>query len=357
MTSSDNPQHKMQEIADLVQRERLFHPSLGDVSNIAELRGLVLSDPKTASTSVAKSLQYSLNAEMELTNVIHMHTNASCLHRLFPILGEKQIGIEDLVAYRNSFRTDKLTLVTIFRDPIARAVSHFFESIETLTGFSAEELVDASFDDIRAHFGAGQLLARRIHWQYEEYFGIRIADIEFDRVSGVGYAETDLYRVFVGRMDKLDGLGQALTRIPEFSQLTLAEHNIGEQKWYSHLYAEMKEKLSIPRNLLDLAFWIDAPYLNNLYTEEEVGQMLGHWEKHAGPPNPRYRQIPTDFNWRRYLEKNPAMILGPKRPYWEGPKDEHAARWHYATFTPQRRVVELEKENEELRRLLRTDRG
>lgn len=339
-------------IRRLLSRHELRDSSLGNINNILSLRALVLSDPKTASTTVAAALQTAINGRPDLEHVIHMHTNHSCLFRLFPVLAEERLGISELLEFRNATSDAKVDVITILRDPVERGISHFFEDIEFITKRSRDEILKMPPDELQKYLGFHHLIVRHVHWQIQEYFGLNLFNVDFDKNTGVGMIENDHFRLFVGRIDRLEGLERRLVEAGGYAGLSIAQVNTGEEKWYGELYAAFKRDIMLPENLLQLIFWAEEPYLVFAYTESEINEMKERWERVSVPPNPRFRNPPEFFDWREYVRSNPHMIQGPRVRCWLGAHDEQSSRWHYATYSAQRRVIELEAENAELRRKL-----
>ncbi|GGA78483.1 hypothetical protein GCM10011369_20470 [Neiella marina] len=249
----------------LIQSEKLFNNALGNVSNIGNLKYLVLSDPKTASTTVADSLQFSINGTKKKDNVIHMHSNETCLHRLFPILKENDVGIKELVELRNSVNRNKLVIFTIYREPIGRGISHFFEDLDYRHGINADSKNINKFDYLKELFLStqiGYLWPRHVHWQINKYFGLDLFKSNYDPSLGYGYLEGDMADLIVINMPSLDSASSFVKEKCNLDSFVLNDSNLSSNKWYSEVYKRLVSEIELPKEILDRVVWLEEPYLD-----------------------------------------------------------------------------------------------
>ena len=83
----------------------------------------IYSPPKVGSTSLVSSLRISLSKTF---NIIHLHDDIM----LQVLSGIKNITVEQLIQYNNSINK-KVYVIDIYRSPLERKISEFFEKIGT----------------------------------------------------------------------------------------------------------------------------------------------------------------------------------------------------------------------------------
>jgi len=259
-------------IDSLLAENVFFHPSFGSLNSINELRYLVISDPKTGSTTLSNSLQYAIDEKRKKTNVIHMHSNDSCLFRLFPSLKRYDIGIQEFVKYRNQNNPTKLVVATLYREPIGRGISHFFENIEQTLDLKKEQIERLSINalcDLFLNRCIGFFLTRHIHWQLSKYFGIDIFNTDYSKEKGIGFHESEDYKLIIVRLDRLNSNEKEIARYIQNDKFKIIESNHSDHRWYSNLYKKFKAHLKLPKYLIDQVLWVEEPYINYFYSVKE----------------------------------------------------------------------------------------
>lgn len=331
-TKSSGFDVKFQQISDLLKNHTLFHDGLGNINNIENLKVLVLSDPKTGSTALARGFQKWIDGRSKLDNVIHMHTNASCLFRLLPILRKHDIGIKDLVDFRNTLNPEKLLIVTAYREPISRSISHFFETLENHFPGDRNSLLKLNLQAIiRRYFELQStfIFMRHVHWQLQEYFGLKVVKNCFPKEVGLNYLETNKYRLLVARIDKIEHIANIeVQKSMPYKGFQFSRHNEASSKWYREIYKKFNERIRFPKNVLDIVFWVEQNYLDYFLTDQEIAQIKDRWYSQSIETEQdglKSTDFFDDFDYKNYLLLNPDLAAN-------GINDQYSARWHYAVY-------------------------
>ena len=80
---------------------------------------------------------------------------------------------------------------------------------------------------------------------------------------------------------KLENINSLVNVIGEFidkPQFKLMNTNVGEGKYYKHLYKNVKDAIKIPREIFDM-YYKDNPKMDHFYSDAEKTYFLKKWEK------------------------------------------------------------------------------
>jgi len=97
---------------------------LRDCNNI---RVIVVTIPKTGTSTLALSFQRAFNRRSSFNNVLHGHSR-ECIHKWLPFLKRDNIDVTDFVDYYNATHPGKKSIVIhSYREPISRLISGYFQ--------------------------------------------------------------------------------------------------------------------------------------------------------------------------------------------------------------------------------------
>ena len=270
-------------ISKLIQEHTLEHSSFGNLNNIVDIDYMVISDPKTASTTVATSIQKAITGNTTKQHVIHMHTDKSCVHRLFPVTEKHNLGILDFIRYRLEKSNKKLHLVTIYREPISRGISHFFHNIQKFTGLSKEELLtkDASFISEMFKDGRirGLLNFKHVYDTFEEILESKIYDLPFQKNGDVLFYDNGHIRFVMLRMDQLNLNQIQLGEVLNLDSFSLVDKNISSDRWFAPLYQQYKKEAKFDAKILRKSLGNNKKYLELLYSPGDLEALISSLEK------------------------------------------------------------------------------
>ncbi len=237
-------------------------PGFARLSNLGGLRYVVYADPKSGSTAFAKSLQLGVDGQRKLSNVIHMHSDESCTHRLLPELEERDIGIFDIVARAEQLGGHQVKFATTFRNPVARAPSQFFQNILRLTGNTKEELISADVKALielyQAHKENFCNIKPRCQVLRER---LNISNIE-RRTEGFCHLGGDREVFYVAPEAFQAGLNGCL----DVDAALLVNANMSANRWYGQIYAAFLQQLPWDEEFARWAIDFRRPDYEMLYS-------------------------------------------------------------------------------------------
>jgi len=186
-----------------------------------------------------------------------------CLH----FHGLKNIGLEAgdfspwLSAYREKHRKP-LKVITVFREPIERHISSFFQAhgsrplrLGEVQHESETIVARYTMDELHQRFIA-ELKERTLIGlpdamdEIARELSLPLSAFSFDPESGMGRYNTEALSLTMLRFDQLFSNFDRL--LAEAIGKPLQQHNvnIGDQKWYREIYKEFKRTVRIPEDVI-----------------------------------------------------------------------------------------------------------
>ena len=272
---------------------------------------LVYTAPKVASTAVTAALQ----AAGQTVFHVHMISPAGMrdlreamrrrgLARMkWDALGLEDIGkaiAAELIAPRHPAR-----VVSLVRDPVARNVSFYFETLDVL------------WQTERAHERVGlERLLAEFHERFRHDRGVDWFDDEFKPVLGLdvyrhpfphgkGYQRIDAgpYEVLIMRHDLDDRVKErCLAELVGAPSVSLTPMNVSAQKPYADVYREFLRRVELPEDYVERL--LDSKYARHFYGPGELARFRAKWLKRtsvaAAAPAAAHAPLdrPKQFNFR-----------------------------------------------------------
>jgi hypothetical protein len=175
-------------------------------------------------------------------------------------------------------------VVTMVRDPMARAISAFFQRIDDEIPGIRERFKENHYDMREIIDLFCQRLSRSGHpfeWfrmQMEPVFRIDVFASEFPKNRGYTIIEGQLARLLVLR---LEDMGQCCRRaFRDFlgiRHLSLPKANVSENKWDGGLYKRFKLECEIPKQELDRMY--ESPLCRHFYSDIQIAGFRRKWER------------------------------------------------------------------------------
>lgn len=177
------------------------------------------------------------------------------------------IGIKngDFRLYLESYfqkNNRKLNVITVFREPLQRHISSFFQGygtkplrlkeveneIETIIyKYTINQLQERYISELRSQSLIG--FRESVHDIIKE-LQINTSDLVYNSERRFGIFETQNIRLFMFRFDilfnDLDGLLNEITK----NNIVIKNSNISGSKWYRDIYAKFKKSLVIPDDIV-----------------------------------------------------------------------------------------------------------
>ena len=239
---------------------KIFNNSI-PISNIV----FVYSQPKVGSTTLVSSIRISAANKY---NVIHLHDDIT----LKILLGIENVSINEIIRY-NAYLGRNVFVIDVYRTPIERKISVFFEEIANIHFNNLEENVD-NYDVSRVEKRFNDLfpfLATKDN--YLDLFDIPIAD-SFDfnkkyiyqKINNVNYIKLRLSDSSEWNRILTELLGQEIVIIQDYET---------KNKKLSTLYDRFKNEYKLPCNFYDDIK--NCKVLKYYYSEEEREEYLNKW--------------------------------------------------------------------------------
>lgn len=227
---------------------------------------IVYSLPKVGSTSLITSLRI---FGSRIFNLIHVHDENMLEH----LLNEKEILITDFIHYL-SILHHNVYVIDIYRSPIERKISDFFEKI-TLHFNTAEEninkhKIETLIDRFQKIFNNIPNLDPLIH-KYNLEVG---KTFDFEKKYNLFQSNNITYISL--RLKDSKKWGEVLSGIFEQKIMIITDYETNN-KIINQIYNEFKKKYLIPRNYLE-SIRSDKDF-NYYFDEEEKKEYLDMWKE------------------------------------------------------------------------------
>jgi hypothetical protein len=226
----------------------------------------IYTPPKVGSTTLVSSLRISLGKSY---NIIHIHDEVM----LSVLTGIQGISVNDIIYYLTS-NGKKVVVIDVYRTPVERKMSEFFEKIspyhfnnseENINHYSIKRVSDR-FNKIfphienNDHYFEKYNITNPVPFDFEKKYTIQI-------VNGISYIKLRLCDSHLW--------GQILSTIFHADIVLISDYKT-ETKKIGDLYTCFKKEYKLPVNFLDLVR--SCKYFNFYYNEQERNKYLDIWK-------------------------------------------------------------------------------
>jgi len=268
---------------------------------------LVYTMGKVGSSSIANSLRNQLRERsvysVHWLNESNLQTDKEFHKKLYDINRKKGVRLNVLPEYiisgfyvnklikNNKQSTDKLKVITLVRDPVAREVSSFFQNSERFFGINfgvrnksneevfLKQLLDIYLSDFIGKNGIDFLDANPLTWFDEgikEVLNVNIYNSRFPKEKGYKLFKKGRVEVLLIRLEDLnecfrEASGQLLGKGREI----IKHENTAKEKSYASIYAAFKERIVLPEWYLDKMY--ESKYAKHFYTQKEITDFKARW--------------------------------------------------------------------------------
>ena len=226
----------------------------------------IYSKPKVGSTSLATSLRIFLSNKYD---IIHIHDE-----EMLKVLGKiTNITINEIILY-NKYLGKEIFVIDIYRSPIERKISAFFEKIENfhfhfdvlkINNYDIQRLINR-FNKIFPYIGEGD--------HFIDTYNIPIPDI-FDFNQKYLLVELNNIKYIKLRLKDSNKWDDILTNI--FSEnIKIIKDYETTNKSIKAVYLSFLDKYKIPANFLQ-ELNNNCKYLNYFYSKEEKYEYINKW--------------------------------------------------------------------------------
>lgn len=237
---------------------------------------LIWQPGKVGSSTIAKSLGQ--------RNIRFVH-----IHDL------RQDNYESTIDYNNRLsllrNLEKVQIISLVRDPIARSISHYFEHWH-LDGYS---LFDASFDESNlnmyqriiaftereAKTGQYGFMFDWFNQEIKEILDIDIYQHDFDKNKGYQFIYQDNIELLLIKTEKLNDCQEVIGKFVGADNFKLVNKNVGNQKPYKFVYEAIKKSFRIPEHIINF-YYKGNKAMDHFYTSEEKENFIKKWSRDTG---------------------------------------------------------------------------
>lgn len=237
----------------------------------SKINVLIYTGGKTGTTSLLTSFESLLGNN----NVTYSHNDRYSKKVLkCPYLVKDIIDIS---------RSNILTVISSYRDPVSRHISSFFQHIETLTKQPFSEILKMP------PFKICKLIVEKMNKHFYECYhpflendranidNINIFDKPFNKEIGYQQYQTNKINLLILRFDKIANWEGIIRQNTKYKNFVLLSDNITKNKPIAPLYQQITEKIIIPHQLLDKLFDIEKKNMEYFYTQQEIEQIKKKW--------------------------------------------------------------------------------
>jgi len=175
-------------------------------------------------------------------------------------------------------------VVTLVRDPVARAVSSLFQAPQMsrtpVLDAAGSIVLDRCVAAIEAEAASDDAFAYPERWFRREllgFFGFDVFAHAFDREAGHALYEHGKLRVLVVRMEGMSHyLGEALARaLRRDRPVPVTSANVRGDTAAAQAYRALKRRVRLPADRLRAIY--DRPYTRHFYPEEMIERFIETW--------------------------------------------------------------------------------
>ena len=225
----------------------------------------IYTPPKVGSTTLVTSLRISLGMSF---NVIHIHDEIM----LSVLTGVNNVTINDIILYLSS-KGKKVYVIDVYRTPVERKMSAFFEKISCHHfNNTPEKLVSYSTQRISDRFNKLYPNIDAIDYYYEKYNLPTNPEFNFEKKCIIVNHNNITYIKL--RLCDSNMWGQTLSEILNNDIIIIHDYNT-ENKPIAELYKRFKKEYQLPINYFEELK--QDRFLNSYYSEEEKNKYLNEW--------------------------------------------------------------------------------
>ena len=225
----------------------------------------VYSKPKVGSTSLVSSIRIFAS---QIYNVIHVHDE-----NMLKVLGHiSNITINEIILY-NKYIGKEVFVIDVYRCPIERKISTFFEKIdcyhfnntcEEINKYNINKIINR-FNKVFPHIALGD--------HFIDTYNIPIPD-NFDNVNKYMCIEHEGIKYIKLRLKDSNEWGNILTKILGH-RIQIVKDYATENKTIKKMYLLFREKYRVPINYLNELN--ECKYLNYYYSQSEKKEYINSW--------------------------------------------------------------------------------
>jgi len=225
----------------------------------------IYTPPKVGSTTLVSSIRISASHKF---SIIHIHDQIM----LSFFTGIINVSINEIIQY-NSYIGKNVYVIDIYRTPIERKISEFFEKMSPYHFNNSEENINKySIKRVTERFNKiFPYLALGDH--FIDKYNIPIPE-SFDNINNFLFIKNNNINYIKLRLKDSDNWGKILSEILCTEIIIISDYETNN-KIIGSLYSKFKNEYKLPTNYFDIIK--DDKYLQFYYSEEERNSYLSLW--------------------------------------------------------------------------------
>ncbi|WP_335986098.1 putative capsular polysaccharide synthesis family protein [Spongiibacter tropicus] len=181
------------------------------------------------------------------------------------ILGRKLLRVFGLPAA-------ELKVISIVRDPVARNLSAFFQNLDE------SQVIGGSVSESEFYAYTNHMLP--LVWfdvEFKRHLGVDVYAYPFDVEAGWCVIEKEGFKILILQLEELSNLGEIVADFVGDDKVYLggAKQNFSGDKWYGVLYSDLKAKIDISDEYLNLMY--KSRFMKHFYGDEKTARMRAKW--------------------------------------------------------------------------------
>ncbi|MDG1790595.1 MAG: putative capsular polysaccharide synthesis family protein [Flavobacteriaceae bacterium] len=171
-------------------------------------------------------------------------------------------------------------IVCLFRDPLERNISAFFDAFKLYTGKESSDY-KGSLKKLKEYYDEKLNHEFPLNWFDNQFFdatNINIYDHKFDKQQGYSILKTNAIELLLINSNVSDSIKEVL--IKDFCNLKsfkLKNRNLSSSKEYALLNSNFKKQTKFSKEYLDLLY--HSKYASHFFTDSYIEKQIEKWRK------------------------------------------------------------------------------
>jgi hypothetical protein len=270
----------------------------------------IYTPPKVGSTSLVSSLRLSVSNKF-LT--IHVH-DENMLNVLTNFDSTYAVSVHDIIEY-NAFIGKNVFVIDVYRNPIERKISEYFEIVSNFHFNNTEnnmdkyklDLIINRFNQIFPYIGEGDY--------YFDKYPITVPE-QFDFQKKYLIAEKNTITYIKLRLVDSNNWGKILSEILKTEVITITDYQT-ENKIIGNLYKQFKNNYIIPSNFLENII-NNCRYFNYYNSDLEKKEYFNYWNNRktvdfipfTSEEYKLYNNISKENQFYNFIQRNHYLDFG-----------------------------------------------